>query len=56
MTKSIEKNVIVYNLNGIQIANTLPSKARKLLRDKKAKVKSIKPFEIQMLQITGTAK
>lgn len=53
MFKKLKKTVIVFNMRGEQIANTDPGKARKLLRDKKAKVKGQNPFTIQMLIVTG---
>lgn len=53
MVNKSEKIVVVINMRGEQIANTTPSKARKLLKDKKAKVIGQNPFTIQMLIATG---
>ena len=48
--------VYVKNLRGEALMPTTPQKARKLLKQNKAKVINYKPFTIQLLYVTGEAK
>lgn len=47
-----EKTVLVYSSSGQRLVNTIPCKANRMLKAKKAKVVSLNPFAIQLLYET----
>lgn len=49
----MDNKVRVYSINGSRLADTIPRNARKLLKEKKAKVQTISPFAIRLLIATG---
>ena len=53
MRSKAPKNVLVYSMRGERLANTTDSKARTLIREKKARAYKMVPYSIQMLIPTG---
>lgn len=47
-----EKTVLVYSSSGQRLVNTIPCKAKRMLKGKKAKVIGLNPFAIQLLYET----